>query len=131
MVNFVTTKSFRLRTAGPQRIESGFLMQTFGVERNITNNFCSTVDLAGSENMQAFKEIAGSGFAETGPADVSTLLGSSGGPFRSVSYQARRIILGDTGELVFNGTEDFVATYCEDEVDAVGADETSCISCVL
>jgi len=124
MVNFVTTKSFRLRTGGPQRIEAGFLMQTFGVERSITNNFCSTIDLAGTDNMQAFKEIDGN-FPEI------NITGAAGGPYRSVSYQARRIILGDTGDLVFSGTEDFVATYCEDEEAAIAGNENSCINCIL
>lgn len=123
MANLVTTKTFKLRTGGPQRNPNGFLMQTFGVERNITDNYCSITSLRGTENMQGFKALS------EGDPFPNRSEGSSGGPFRSVSYQARRIILDD--ELVFSGTEDFVATYCDDEDDAISGDETSCINCVL
>ena len=125
MADLIQTKSFRLRTQGPQPVEQfgpdGFLLQTFGVEEVATDTFCATTELKGTENMQLFKEVSSNHLSSNLPAG-----NPNAGPFRSVSYQARRIIIpGSPTKIVFNGSEVHSSVYCDNE-DAITGDEASC-----
>jgi hypothetical protein len=117
-----STTSFSLRTSGPQPITScgnyGFLLQTFGVEKAVTHNYCAIADkLKGTGNMQAFKAIGNSYPNPDDPNDEGTTV-EEAGPYKSVSYQARRVVvdIDSSGlNLLFTGTEQFSSIYCDDE----------------
>lgn len=118
--------SVSIRTGGVQPVQdcdngsAAFLLQTFGAEKTITHNYCAISDkLKGTRNMQAF--LPGP-LNIPDPNDENYVVDDSGpGPFRSVSYQARRVLVngGSAEYLLFNGTEQFAGVFCNDEDGAI------------
>lgn len=127
-----STTSFSLRTSGPQPITTcgqyGFLLQTFGVEKSVTHNYCAIADkLKGTGNMQAFKAI-GNSYPNPDDPNDNNINEDAAGPYKSVSYQARRVIvdINTSGlNLLFTGTEQFSSIYCDDE-GAMSGNGASC-----
>ena len=129
----VSVTSFSIRTSGPQPVacgQYGFLLQTFGAEKSVTHNYCSIVDkLKGTKNMQAFMPAKSSYPDPDDPNNPGSV--EQAGPYKSVSYQAKRTIvdLGSGAQgLLFSGTEQFSAVYCDDEDAAIAGESSSCDS---
>jgi len=99
MATFVDTEVSKLRSAGLQLTEdTKYLMQSFGVSKTITRNYCTITELKGSDSMQAIKDP---------PV-------TENGPFANISYQSKSIITQD-GLLDFTSTEQRSSIFCDSD----------------
>ena len=87
----------KLRSSGLQLIDSGdYLMQSFGVSKTRTLNYCTITELKGSDSMQALMSP---------PV-------TDGGPFNTINYQSKSIITSG-GDLEFTSTQQYSSIFCD------------------
>jgi hypothetical protein len=93
----------RVSTCGAGGAPESFFMQTFGVDKVVTDIYDSKTDLLASSDMQGQKE---------GDVEDPTYIDTT---YSRANYTARPLRTTD-GELVFNATEEHVVEFVDEDV---------------
>lgn len=73
-------------------------MQSFGISKTRTLNYCTITELKGSESMQA----------------ILSPPVTDNGPFSNINYQSRSVITSD-GDLEFTSTQQYSSIFCDSD----------------